>query len=121
MVKPTRSTDPNIIALQRYLRQAASQHKAPIWKTAEKALFKPRRNQAEVNVAHINRISSDNETVLILGKVLGTGALAHPVTVAALKFSISARSKIEQAGGECLSLPELIEKNPRGSGVRILR
>ena len=121
MVKQSRSSDPNIIALQRYLRNAASQHEAAIWKVAEKALFKPRRNRAEVNVGHIDRVSSDNETILVLGKVLGVGTLTHPVTVAAFKFSTSARLKIEQAGGECLSLPMLIEKNPRGSGVRILR
>ncbi|MFX0114864.1 MAG: 50S ribosomal protein L18e [Candidatus Hodarchaeota archaeon] len=121
MVKQTRSSDPNIIALQRYLRQAASQHNAAIWKVAEKALFKPRRNRAEVNVGRISRTSSDNETVLVLGKVLGMGSLTHPVTVAALNFSANARVKIEQAGGECLSLLKLIEKNPRGSGVRILR
>jgi len=121
MVKQTRSSDPNIIVLQRHLRHAASQHKAPIWKVAELVLAKPRRNRAEVNVGHINRTASNDDTVLIIGKVLGAGTLHHAVRVAALNFSATAREKIEKAGGECLSLRMLIDENPRGSGVRILR
>jgi large subunit ribosomal protein L18e len=41
-------------------------------------------------------------------------------TVAAFTFSQTAIIKIEKAGGECLSLMKLIEKDPKGSGVRII-
>ncbi len=121
MVKNTRSTDPNIVTLQRFLRRSAAECQAPIWKAAEKVLANSRSNRPEVNIKQINRISSENDTILILGKVLGSGTLNHPVKVAALNFSMSARSKIEKAGGECLSLPQLIEINPKGSGVQIIK
>jgi large subunit ribosomal protein L18e len=43
------------------------------------------------------------------------------VVIAALNFSTQAAVKIEKAEGTCLSIEELLKKNPRGTGVRILR
>ena len=51
---------------------------------------------------------------------MGSGVLDHPVIVGALAFSQKAYEKIHSAGGECLSILELVERFPRGSGVKIL-
>ncbi|HUK93375.1 MAG TPA: 50S ribosomal protein L18e, partial [Methanomicrobiales archaeon] len=67
------------------------------------------------------RYASGGETFIVPGKVLGTGALTEPVVVAALNFSSSATDKIEKAKGTCLTIEELLKKNPKGNGVRILR
>ena len=40
--------------------------------------------------------------------------------VAAYSISAGAREKIEAAGGRVLSLAELMNENPKGSGVYIL-
>jgi len=53
------------------------------------------------------------------GKVLGTGELNKKITVAAYTFSEQAVQKIN-AKGKCLSIKELVEKNPKGNKVRIM-
>ena len=64
---------------------------------------------------------SDGETVLIAGKVLGSGLLSKAVTVAAYNFSVTALEKIEEVGGKCLTIEQILEENPKGSGIRILQ
>ncbi len=73
-----------------------------------------------MNVSRINRHTKEGDTVVIPGKVLGAGRINHPVHVAAFAFSERAQSKILKAKGKCLSIPELMEKVPRGAGVKIL-
>jgi large subunit ribosomal protein L18e len=51
---------------------------------------------------------------------LGAGIIDHPVKVAAFQFSEQARLKIGKAKGKCLSIEELMEKNPKGSNVKII-
>jgi len=46
--------------------------------------------------------------------------LTKPVTIAAAAFSVSAIGKIEKAGGKIITIAELIEKNPKGTGVKVL-
>jgi len=83
-------------------------------------LERPLRNYAEVNLSRINRHTKEKEVVLVPGKVLGAGELNHQLTIAAVNFSAGAKSKITAAGGLCLSIEELMSKNPEGSGVRII-
>jgi large subunit ribosomal protein L18e len=52
---------------------------------------------------------------------LGDGALKHPVVVGAFKFSQTAKAKIEEAGGKCVTIRDLVSKYPKGSNVQILR
>jgi len=54
------------------------------------------------------------------GKVLGSGALTKEVTVAAVNFSGTARTKIDQVG-ETLALEQLLEQNPEAANVRVIR
>ena len=56
---------------------------------------------------------------MVPGVVLGSGTLTKKVTVAAWRFSSKAREKIESSGGEAISIEELLEKNPKGSNVKI--
>jgi large subunit ribosomal protein L18e len=57
---------------------------------------------------------------VVPGKVLGAGIIEHPISVAASAFSEQAQSKILVAKGKCLTIPQLMEKNPKGSGVKII-
>jgi large subunit ribosomal protein L18e len=90
-----------------------------IWKAVAVDLSRPRRNQFEVNLSSIEKNAKPKETIIVPGIVLGTGEIKKHVTVAALRFSGSARTRIEKAGGTCLSIEELYEKNPKGKDVRI--
>jgi large subunit ribosomal protein L18e len=70
-------------------------------------------------VYKLNQHSKDGETIIVPGKVLGVGELDHKVNVAALSFSTEAEEKIG-ANGTCMSIEELMKKDPKGSKVRIL-
>ncbi len=115
-----RKSNPNLVRLIDDLLKASAMNNAPIWKDIAERLAKPKRLYAEVNVAKIQRYAKEGETVLVPGKVLGGGKISKSVTVAALSFSETARRKILEAGGKCIAIEELIESNPKGSGVRIM-
>jgi large subunit ribosomal protein L18e len=42
------------------------------------------------------------------------------VAVAALGFSASAKEKIAENGGRCVTIEEIMNEKPAGSGIRIL-
>jgi large subunit ribosomal protein L18e len=113
-------TNPQINQLIQILKEKSYQEETPLWRDLARKLEKSTRSRAEVNISRINRYSSPDETILVPGKVLGSGALDHKVQVAALDFSQQAAEKIIEAGGECLDITILVEKNPQGSGVRII-
>lgn len=119
-VRKRRTTNPSLIALLRLLRNASNQYKVRIWRAVAEDLSKTRNRRITVNVSRINRYTHKGDVVIVPGKVLGVGALGHPVTVAALAFSKQAREKILTAGGKCISIQELIKFNPTGSGVKII-
>ena len=53
-------------------------------------------------------------------KILGDGKLSSKIDITATAFSLSAKTKIEEAGGRVITIRELMNENPEGSGVRIL-
>jgi large subunit ribosomal protein L18e len=114
-------TNPNTINLIKSLKKQSSAENAPIWKAVASELERANRKVKEVNVYHIDKYSDNDETVLVPGKVLGEGQIAHNVNVAAFKFSAEAERKITDAGGKCLKINELMEENPKGSMVKILK
>lgn len=113
-------TNPQINQLIDILKEKAYQEEVPLWKDLARRLERSTRRQAEVNISRINRHTSDDETVLVPGKVLGSGALDHKVQVAALDFSQTAVEKIVDAGGKCLDITLLVEENPQGSRIKII-
>jgi large subunit ribosomal protein L18e len=113
-------TNPKITQLIENLKKKSYQEEAAIWKKLALKLEKSTRRQAEVNLSQINRHTKSDELVLVPGKVLGSGVLDHKVQIAALNFSKTAEEKIGKAGGECLEINQLMEKNPTGTGVRII-
>ena len=56
---------------------------------------------------------------MVPGKVLGIGELTHPLTIACLEYSKSAKNKIESSGSKMISIEELLKQNPNGSGVKV--
>lgn len=116
-----RKTNPRLASLISLLKNTSRENEVNLWRDIADRLEAPGRNYAEVNLSKINRYATSGETILVPGKVLGSGILDLSVKVAALNFSQSASEKIRQADGECMSIEELISVNPTGSRVRILR
>lgn len=120
MVKRTGPTNPYQRALIDDLRKKSFELEAPIWRTLAEKLEKPRRKKVEVNLSDIERNAEKNDTVIVPGIVLASGELTKPVTIAAWKFSQTAKEKIKKTKGKCLSIEELVKENPKGTGVKII-
>ena len=116
----SRKTNPNLVVLIQHLKDASRLNKAPVWRDIALRLEGPMRNWAEVNISRLSRYASEDETVVVPGKLLGAGQIDKKVTVAAYRFSGQAKEKVAKAGGQNMSIQELVEKNPTGAKVRIM-
>jgi large subunit ribosomal protein L18e len=116
-----KSTNPSFVSLIRLLEKKSKENNVAIWRATAEKLSQSKRKRIAVNVSKINKYTKENEEVLVPGKVLGAGIIDHPATVAALDFSDQARAKIIGAKGKCLTLSEIIEVNPKGANIRIIR
>lgn len=121
MRKRSRTTDEWLKKRISFLYAAGRDKKAAIWSDLASRLSSSRRNRTKINVSRLGRYTKGGDIVAVPGKVLGAGAIGHAVTVAAFSFSGSARDKVTRAGGTCLSFEELVEKNPKGTNVKIMR
>lgn len=120
MGRANESTNPILRKLIRRLRKESKREDADVWSDLANRLSRSNRNRAELNTGHIDRHTEEGDTVVVPGKVIGSGKLEHAVTVGAFSFSASAREKILDAGGEPLTIEELLEKNPDGENVSIM-
>jgi large subunit ribosomal protein L18e len=120
MSKQDRKTNVALVSLIGALKDHGRSTGSPIWRDTASRLESSRKNWAQPNLSHISRYSTKKETVLVPGKVLGSGEITAGQTVAAFSFSEGAKSKIEESGGRTLSIRELMDENPSGKGVRIL-
>ena len=119
-MKKSQSDNPQLLDLIRFLKKAARENDANIWNSIANTLSKARSRRVSVNLSRINRYTEKGQVAAVAGKVLGSGTLNQPMTVAAFAFSTIAKEKIEKAKGKCLTFPELIKKNPKGSNVKIV-
>lgn len=110
----------HVKALVEKLHNEGTKNKTGVWKAVAEDLNRPRRGRFEVNLSSIEKYAEPKETIIVPGVVLGTGEIKKHVNVAALRFSGGAKAKIEKAGGTCLSIEELYEKNPKGKSIRIM-
>lgn len=119
MRKP-KTTNPQLIEIISFLKKQGRENEAEIWRDIAERLAKPKRKRIAVNLSRLNRYTQKSETVVVPGKVLATGEITHPITIAAFAFSRKAREKISAARGKCLSFSDLIKKKPKGSNVKII-
>jgi len=119
-MKKTGPTNEKLKQLIQELRKESNSQKAGIWKRIANDLSKPTRKRKIVNVSKINRHAKKDETIIVPGKVLGSGALNQSLTIAAFSFSDSAKKIITDAKGKCITIQELLKTNPKGKNVRIL-
>ena len=119
--RTSKKTNPRLVNLISLLKDTSRQNEVNVWRDVAVRLEAPARNYAEVNLSKINRYAGDGETIVVPGKVLGSGMLETSVKIAALTFSQSAATKILEANGQCLTIEELVKDNPKGSRSRVLR
>ena len=117
MEKPT---NPRLRRLVKDLRKKEKEQEAQIWGDLAERLNKSNKSRAEVNVSTINRNTEENDTVVIPGKVLGSGKLDHSVKVAAFDFSERAVKRIQETDGRIIDIRDLMKDNPKGNNVKIM-
>jgi large subunit ribosomal protein L18e len=120
-MKETKSTNPEIIQLIRFLKKQGNENEAKIWRDVAKHLAKTKQNRAAVNLSRINRYTQKSDVVVVPGKILGSGTIDHAVTVAALNASEKAKTKLAAVNAKYVSISELVKTNPKGSNVKIIR
>jgi large subunit ribosomal protein L18e len=119
-MKRTGPTNQHAQELIASLRKESATQKAGLWSRIAQDLEMPTRKRRVVNLSRLNRFTKANETIIVPGKVLGSGMLEHSIVVAAFSFSQGAKERIEQAKGKCLTIPELLRQNPKGKDIRII-
>lgn len=102
------------------LGKIAKKNNAAIWVKVADELSKPSRSARTANLNHIDTYTSNNDVVIVPGKVLGFGKITHKLSIAAQAFSESAVKKINSVGGKTMNIEELIKENPKGTGVKII-
>ena len=120
-MKETNSTNPELIQLIRLLKKESREKKAGIWLDIAEYLSKTRSQRISVNLSTVNRNTKRSDVVVVPGKLLGSGSIDHAVTVASFGASQKAKDKLVAAKAKYLSIPQLLEKNPKGANVRIIR
>jgi len=121
MVKRTLPTNPKTRRIIKMLRKASRTNNADIWRALSESLSAPTRKRVSINLGKIEKLTEKDDLVAVPGKVLGFGNLTKKVDIAALSFSQVARQKITSSGGRAVSLETLLNLNPRGKKIKILR
>ena len=114
MVKRTGATNPEMVELIHDLKK----QKTPFWKRVVKDLSRSTRSRRAVNLSRISRYAKKGETIVVPGKVLGSGAAPEKTVIAAWSFTKSAEDKIRKVGGKAWSFRDLLKNKPKK--VRII-
>ncbi|MCL2172321.1 MAG: 50S ribosomal protein L18e [Nitrososphaerota archaeon] len=120
-MKQTESTNPELIQLIKQLKKESREKDVPIWRDVAEQLSQPRSRRAAVNLSSINRNTQRADTIVVPGKILGTGSLTHPITVAAFSISETAKAKLDAIQAKYVTISELVTENPKGSNIKIIR
>ena len=69
------------------LRKAFKNKRAPIWKHLENELANSESHASEVNISKLASVTKEGETIVVPGKILGSGRINHKLTVCAFSMS----------------------------------
>ncbi|PMD57009.1 putative 60S ribosomal protein L18-B [Hyaloscypha bicolor E] len=112
-----------LVKLYRFL---ARRTESSFNKVVLRRLFMSRINRPPVSISRIAANTSEksnNKTVVVIGTVTDDNRLltVPKLSVAALRFTATARARILAAGGEALTLDQLALRAPTGSNTLLLR
>ena len=102
-------TGPTNVELRLLISELRKQKK-PLFIRLASELARPSRNRRAVNLSRVEANVQKEEIAVVPGKVLGSGKLTKKLTIAAWQFSEGAKKIIKSAGGDAISLRDLIKK-----------
>tara|TARA_Y100000034_G_C6891791_1_gene410381 strand:+ start:895 stop:1263 length:369 start_codon:yes stop_codon:yes gene_type:complete len=91
------------------------------WMKVGKKISGSRKGYDSINLKRIDSETKEGDTVVVVGRVLGSGDISKKVRICALGFSKTAEEKLSAVKGELVSVLEEIKKNPKAEGVRLLQ
>jgi large subunit ribosomal protein L18e len=111
-----------LVKLYRFLSRRTD---ANFNKVILRRLFMSKINRPPVSLSRIvsNTAADDKRTVVVVGTITDDNRLLTlpKLTVAALRFTATARARIVAAGGEAITLDQLALRAPTGANTLILR
>ncbi|MEK6889893.1 MAG: 50S ribosomal protein L18e [Nanoarchaeota archaeon] len=113
--KARRKTNPTLIETI----LTARKHKG--WFQLAHILSGSTNTHLALNLSEIDSQTKAGDTVIITGKVLGSGNLTKKVRICALSASEEALEKIKKDKSEFVTILDEIKKNPKAEGVRIIK
>ena len=94
-MRETKTTNPELIQVIDLLKKESREKQAPIWHDVAEYLSKTRSQRITVNLSTLSRNTKRADTVVVPGKLLGSGSIDHAVTVAS--FGVSEKAKVKLA------------------------
>lgn len=91
------------------------------WLKIAQKIAGSRRNYSALNLDQIDKETKEGDTVIITGKVLGSGEISKKIRIAALYFSQSALEKLKSKKCEIISILEEIKINPEAKGIKWIK
>ncbi len=100
-------------------------------KVVLRRLFMSRINRPPMSISRVaSKVTTESaqkaykdKTICVVGTITDDNRLLKvpELHIAALRFTATARARIEAAGGECMTLDQMAMKHPTGSNVVLLR
>jgi len=127
--KAPKSDNPYLALLVKLYRFLARRTDSNFNKVILRRLFMSKINRPPVSLSRIAKqvshehTQTEGKTVVVVGTVTDDARLydTPKVTVAALRFTATARARIVAAGGEAITLDQLALRAPTGSNTLLLR
>ncbi|OAV90081.1 hypothetical protein PTTG_03299 [Puccinia triticina 1-1 BBBD Race 1] len=120
-----KSEDPYLLLLVKLYRFLARRTDSSFNKVVLRRLYMSKINRPPMSVSRIARTVKDTpgKTVVVVSTVTDDVRLVEvpKLSIAALRFTATARARILAAGGECLTLDQLALRCPTGSNTVLLR
>jgi len=90
--------------------------KEKFWLNVANKLANQKTKQIVVNLEKIEKLSKDNEIILIPGKVLGNGKLTKKITLAAFSITQPAKEKLKNI--KIITIEELLKE--KTSNIKLI-
>jgi large subunit ribosomal protein L18e len=101
------------------LKKQSIEQKTGVWKRVALELEKPTRHHRVVNLSKIEKYSSDNDVIIVPGKLLSGGELNKKVTIIAYNYSQKTLDKVN-GKANVISIEDALEKYPNAKGLKII-
>ncbi|GAB7341250.1 hypothetical protein MBLNU457_7527t1 [Dothideomycetes sp. NU457] len=129
--KVAKSDNPYIALLVKLYRFLARRTDSNFNKVMLRRLMMSKINRPPMSISRIvgtaanphSAKTHEGKTIVLVGTVTDDNRLLEvpKVSIAALRFTATARARITKAGGECLTIDQLAMRSPTGANTLLLR